>query len=131
MNSPHEEAGGFPKTMAGIGGFVLVGFGLWAMASPSAFFDSIALFEPYNAHFIQDVGAFQIGLGLTLLLAAFVTTDALVAGLVGVGTGASLHVVSHLLALDAGGTPELDIPFLSILGLLLLVAGVVRWRRIR
>jgi len=117
--------------MAAIGGLVFLAFGLWAMASPSSFFSSVALFEPYNAHFVQDLGAFQIGLALTLVLAAFVTSDALVVGLVGVGTGASLHVISHLLSLDAGGTPGLDIPSLSILGVLLLVAGAIRWRSIR
>ena len=78
MNSPHEEPGGFPKTMAAIGGMVFLVFGLWAMADASSFYNSIALFEPYNAHFIQDLGAFQVGLGLTLILAAFVTSDALV-----------------------------------------------------
>ena len=131
VNSSQEEAGGFPKTMAAIGGMFFLLFGLWAMADASSFYDSIALFEPYNAHFIQDLGAFQVGLGLTLILAAFVTSDALVVGLIGVGTGASLHVVSHLLDLDAGGNPGLDIPSLSILGVLLLVAGVIRWRRIQ
>ena len=87
--------------------------------------------KPYNAHFIQDLGAFQIGLGLTLVLAALVTSDALVAGLIGVGGGALLHVVSHLLSFNDGGNPGLDIPSLSILGVLLLIAGVMRWRQIR
>lgn len=106
-------------------------FGIWAMLAPSSFYESMALFEPYNAHFIQDLGAFQIGMGTTLLLAAFITSDALVAGLLGVGIGASTHVVSHLLSLDSGGNPAFDIPFLSLLGVLLLIAGAVRWRRIR
>ena len=131
ITTSHQEIGGFPKTMAAIGGLVFLVFGFWALVSPSSFFDSIALFKPYNPHFIQDLGAFQIGMGLTLALAAFVTSDALVVGLVGVGAGASLHVVSHLLSLDSGGNPGLDIPSLSILGILLLVAGLIRWRRIR
>ncbi len=121
----------FPKTIAAIGGFALIGFGIWAMASPAGFFDALARFEPYNAHFLQDIGAFQIGLGAMLLLAAFVTSDALTAALVGGGAGALLHVVSHLVSLDAGGNPGVDVPSLSLLGGLLVWGGVVRWRQVR
>lgn len=131
MSSPRGDAGGFPKTMAGLGGVFFLSVGIWAMLAPLSFYESIALFEPYNAHFVQDLGAFQIGMGTTLLLAAFITSDALVAGLLGVGIGASTHVVSHLLSLDSGGKPALDVPLLSVLGVLLLIAGAVRWRRIR
>lgn len=37
---------------------------------PNPFFEQLAWFEPYNQHFIQDIGAFQIGLGVVLLIAA-------------------------------------------------------------
>lgn len=120
-----------PKLIAAIGGFTFLAFGGWALADPSGFFDTVAVFEPYNAHFVRDIGAFQVGLGATLLLAAFVTSDALVATLIGVGAGAVLHVVSHVVSLDDGGAPEVDVPFLSVLGAVLLVAGAVRWARIR
>jgi hypothetical protein len=39
------------------------------MVDPRSFFTALAAFEPYNQHFIQDIGAFQIGLGAVLLLA--------------------------------------------------------------
>ena len=100
------------------------------MISPAGFYETVATFEPYNAHFIQDIGAFQVGLGATLVLAAFLTGDALLAGLLGVGLGALAHVISHLVGLDAGGAPEIDLPSLSILAVLLLVAAAVRWRRL-
>ncbi len=100
------------------------------MASPAGFYESVAAFEPYNAHFIQDIGAFQLGLGATLIVAAFLTGDALTAALLGVGVGAMAHVVSHLLSLDSGGTPVLDVPSLSLLAVLLLVGGVMRWRQL-
>ncbi len=119
----------FPAVAAAIGGFTFVGSGVWALVAPSGFYDAVALFEPYNAHFVRDIGAFQVGLGATLLLAAFLTSDALAAALVGVGSGAVLHVVSHLASVDDGGTPEFDVPALSILGALLIVAGIVRWRK--
>lgn len=120
----------FPRLIAAIGGFVFLAFGGWALVSPESFYESVATFEPYNAHFLQDIGAFQLGLGATLVLAAFLTGDALLAALVGVGLGASAHVISHLVGLDAGGTPEVDVPSLSILAILLLIAGAIRWRRL-
>jgi hypothetical protein len=49
---------------------VFLVFGAWAFADPESFFDEVATFEPYNQHLIQDVGAFQIGLGAVLLIAA-------------------------------------------------------------
>ena len=131
MATADSVSGGFPKTMAAIGGFVFLAFGMWAMAAPESFFDQVALFEPFNKHFVQDIGAFQIGLGVTLVMAAFLTSDALAVALIGTGVGAVAHVVSHLVGIDLGGTPGFDIPALSILGILLLVAGTVRWRNIR
>lgn len=126
---PPKQSDRLAGMVAAVGAFVFLTFGLWAMVAPQSFFESIALFEPYNEHFIQDIGSFQIGLGAVLAMAAFFTSDALVAGLVGVGIGALAHVISHLLGLDAGGRPALDLPSLAILGAALLIVGVVRWRR--
>ncbi len=131
VSSPSATSGRFPKIAAAGGGFVFLLLGVWALVAPASFFDSIAVFEPYNRHFVQDLGAFQIGLGATLVLAAFLTSDALVAALIGVGTGAVAHVASHLASLDSGGNPASDVPALSVLGVLLLVAGGVRWRHVR
>jgi hypothetical protein len=108
------------------GGF-LVAFGVWAMFAPVSFFDQVATFEPYNRHLIQDIGAFQIGLGLVLLLAAMLA-DSMATGLIGVGLASLAHTASHLLGLDLGGRPELDIPAFAGLGLVLLGAGWIRLR---
>lgn len=119
----------FPPAMALVGGVMFLGFGLWAMAGPESFFDAMAVFDPYNQHFVQDIGAFQIGLGAVLLLARFAgSADALAVGLVGVGIGSLAHAVSHLLGTDLGGTPAVDIPTFLIIGLLLLAGGIIRWR---
>ena len=84
------------------------------MIGPRSFFDELATFEPYNQHLIQDIGAFQIGLGAVLVLAALRDLrDPLVVGLVGVGVGMVAHVVSHAVGHDLGGTPEVDIPVFS------------------
>lgn len=115
-------------TLAGGAAFVL--FGLWALISPRSFFDSLATYEPYNPHLLHDIGAFQVGLGAVLLLAAFPERiDGLAAALLGVGVGAVLHVVAHVVDMDLGGTPATDIPSLSILAVALVAAGVSRLGR--
>lgn len=120
----------FPPVIAWIGGGSLVLLGLWAMAGPRSFFDALATFEPYNRHLIQDIGAFQIGLGAVLLLAVAdrggARLDAMSVALLGVGVGMVAHVVSHAVGTDLGGTPEVDIPVFAILGGLLLGGGLVR-----
>ena len=120
----------FPLLTATLAGGFLVAFGVWAMFAPVSFFDQVATFEPYNRHLIQDIGAFQIGLGLVLLLGAMLA-DSMATALIGVGIGSLAHTGSHLLGLDLGGRPELDIPAFGGLGLLLLVAGWVRFRSSR
>ncbi len=121
-----EARSSFPRNVALVGGVLLFALGFWAMVGPRSFFDSIAQFDPYNEHLIQDVGAFQIGLGATLLLAAVWTSDALSAALIGVGFGALAHVVSHLIGLGLGGKPEVDIPGLSLLMVLFFLGGISR-----
>lgn len=44
--------------------------GVWALAAPASFAAEIAPFAPDNAHYLHDVGAFQLGVGTSLLLAA-------------------------------------------------------------
>ena len=108
----------------------LVALGLWAMVDPRSFFEGIALFEPYNQHFLQDLGALQIGLGAVLLLAGLIPTlDALTVALVGVGIGAALHAFSHVIGIDLGGRPAIDIPVFGGLAVVLLLVGAMRWRR--
>jgi hypothetical protein len=119
----------YPRLVAGVGGTFLLLSGLWAMLSPRSFFDAVADFEPYSQHLVQDIGAFQIGLGAVLLLVLFIR-DSLAAGLLGVGIGSAAHVVSHLVGHDLGGTPALDIPLFSIFTVVLLSAALVRWRHV-
>jgi hypothetical protein len=118
----------FPRAVAALAGVAFVALGLWAMAAPRAFFATLATFEPYNQHFLQDVGAFQIGLGAVLLLAALVSADALAAGLLGVGIASALHTASHIVGINLGGNPPTDIPALALLSVILLGAG---WLRLR
>lgn len=122
-----SPASRFPLLTATLAGGFLVAFGVWAMFAPVSFFDQVATFEPYNRHLIQDIGAFQIGLGAVLLLAV-VLADSMATALVGVGIGFIAHFGSHLAGLDLGGRPELDLPAFGGIGLLLLLAGGIRLR---
>jgi hypothetical protein len=48
------------------GGVMLI-FGVWALALPASFAAMID-FPPYNEHLLHDLGAFQIGIGVSLCL---------------------------------------------------------------
>jgi hypothetical protein len=40
---------------------------VWALVDPASFADTVKF--PTNEHFVHDIGAFQLGIGLTLVLA--------------------------------------------------------------
>ncbi len=113
--------------MALAAGAAFVAFGTWAFLAPRSFFDTVATFDPYNEHFLHDIGAFQIGLGAVLLLGALID-DALAAVLWGVGAGNVVHVVSHIIDRGEGGNPARDIPFFAVVSLVLLAAAAARTR---
>src|SRR5215203_5951501 len=50
-----------------IGGLFMLVLGIWAFFAPASLADFVAF--PYNRHLLHDVGAFQIGIGTTMLLA--------------------------------------------------------------
>ena len=116
--------GRFVRVAALVVGGVTLAAGLWAFLSPSSFFDSVALFPPYNAHFLRDVGAFQVGLGATLLL-ALRWADALFVALTGVGSGAVLHAAAHVIDRDLGGRAT-DPYAVALVAVVLVVAAVLR-----
>ena len=57
--------------------------------------------------------------------------DGLTVALVGVGVGAALHTVSHIVGRDLGGAPEREIPGFAGIAVLFLAAGWFRWRQTR
>ncbi len=118
----------FPTLVAALAGTAFVALGIWAMADPRSFFEAVATFDPYNEHFLQDIGAFQIGLGAVLLLAA-ARMNGLATALLGTGVGAAMHTGSHIVGRHLGGDPQTDIPTFAILALILVTAGAIALRR--
>ncbi len=123
---PQPKPTGMEALVAGAVGAVLSALGFWALIAPRSFFDEIATFDPYNRHLIQDIGAFQIGLGLVLVLAVWARTDALTTAALGVGLGTIAHLGSHLMGFGDGGRPMLDVPSIGILGVVLVWIGARR-----
>ena len=109
-------------------GAVIAAQGLWAFLAPRSFFDAVATFDPYNAHFIRDIGSFQLGIGVAGVVGAL-RTRAVVVGLAGLATFQSVHVISHVVDRDAGGRPGVDIPAFGALAILTVVALVMAVRQ--
>lgn len=104
-------------------------FGLWALFAPRSFFETVATFEPFNAHLIHDLGAFQIGIGATLLVALLIS-DALMVVLAGSGVGAALHFITHLIDRDLGGRST-DPAMFGIVAAVVVGTACVRFIRTR
>ena len=101
--------------------------GIWPLVDSRSFFDQLATFEPYNAHFLHDIGAFQVGIGATLAAAVWKRHDAIFAALAGAGIGTAVHAGAHIADRDAGGKDS-DVFVFGILAALLLAGAV--WRLI-
>jgi PPOX class probable F420-dependent enzyme len=106
--------------------FMLVA-GVWALLWPASFAEAVQF--PDATHMVHDVGAFQIGIGVTLALAAL-WRDPLAVALAGFLVGNTLHAVNHGVDLDLGGRGS-DPWLLGALSVLTLVALVRRLRQLR
>jgi hypothetical protein len=83
-----------------ISGLFMLALGIWAFFAPASFADLVAF--PYNRHLLHDVGAFQIGIGATLLL-ALLWADSVMVVLAGYVVGTSFHLASHIIDRHIGG----------------------------
>ena len=94
----------------------MLAFGIWAFFAPVSFADFVAF--PYNRHLLHDVGAFQIGIGATVLL-ALLWADSIMVVLAGYVVGSSFHLASHIIDRHIGGHgyDPLVLGFLIIIGL--------------
>jgi Pyridoxamine 5'-phosphate oxidase len=109
--------------LAGLG--MLIG-GAWSLLAPRSFADYVDF--PYHEHFLHDLGAFQLGIGATLLL-ALIWTDALAVALAGFLVGNSLHAINHAVDRHLGGH-DTDAWALGAVSILVLTALVIRMQQL-
>ncbi len=113
------------RVLTGLCGLMMGVLGSWSLLAPASFARFID-FSPFNEHLLHDVGAFQIGIGITLLLST-VWKDPLGVALVGFVSADALHVANHALDLHLGGHRS-DPWLLGGFGLLALTALVLHLR---
>ena len=101
----------------------MLALGAWAFLAPESFVRFID-YPPYNRHLIHDAGAFQLGIGVTVLLALW-WSDALVVALTGFAVASGLHTLSHWTDRSLGGHGS-DVPSLGLLTLVALIAIYAR-----
>lgn len=118
------SVGSAQRVLVGLAALALVLSGLWAMLAPESFYASVALYPPYNRHFIHDIGAFMLGLGATLGF-ALAFGDALLVALAGNALGAVAHFASHVVDRELGGQSTDPLTF-GIFAVLLV--GLAVWR---
>ena len=103
----------------------VLGIGLLALLAPRSFAGMIN-FAPYNEHLLHDVGAFQVGIAVSLL-AALRWSDALGVALLGFVVGDAIHTANHALDRHLGGHSS-DLWLLGGLGLLATAALILQLR---
>lgn len=122
MNRSGALARTYLSAVTALVGLATVGIGTWCLIGPSSFAAAVG-FETH-LHFLHDVGAFQLGLGITLLL-ALIWADALATALAGFIVANTVHTVNHLLDLDLGGSVA-QAWVLGAVSVALVVAFVLR-----
>ena len=115
-----------PNTAAWLAlAFWIIG-GAWAFVSPSTFFESVANFPPYNAHFLRDAGAFMLGLGAAIGF-ALRWSDVLAVALGATAVAGVFHVISHVMDRAQGGSVR-DTVGLGVFAVALSVAAWAQHR---
>ncbi|WP_446218638.1 PPOX class F420-dependent oxidoreductase [Micromonospora sp. IBHARD004] len=114
------------RVVAGLLGLAAVAVGVWALGWPSSFSSAVGF--PPQEHFVHDVGAFQLGIGATLLL-ALIWADALAVALAGYLVGGVAHTVSHVVDADLGGSAT-QTWLVGLSSLLAAVALAIRCREL-
>jgi PPOX class probable F420-dependent enzyme len=108
-------------------GAVLTGAAaVWCLAAPGSFADFVDF--PRHEHFVHDLGAFQLGLAVSLLL-ALIWADGLATALGGFLVANAVHAVNHAGDLDLGGRGS-DPWLIGAMAVLVGAALVVRLRQL-
>jgi len=120
----------FPKYVVALLGLFMFVFGLWAFVAPHSFYEQIAGFGTYNVHLLHDVGAFQAGFGVALLL-ALVTNDAILVVLGGGAVGTVMHAIAHWIDRNLGAANTKKEPIELTVLAVIVVAGMLTALRAR
>lgn len=126
MNSLSALARAYLVAVTALVGIATVGFGTWCLIDPVSFAEVVQFHE--HQHFLHDAGAFQLGLGVTLLL-ALIWGDALATALAGFIVANTVHTVNHVTDLDQGGSAA-QAWALGAVSIALLVAFWLRLRQL-
>ena len=110
---------GFARAVIGIAGVVHLSASVLMLLAPYSFFMLIEHFPPYNRHYIGDLGAFQLPLGIGLLLAASEPFRYRMVVLIAAATNL-LHAINHIY--DGLMGPTTMVYWLIDVGLPLLMA---------
>lgn len=116
--------------IAVVAALFFIGPGLWAFFDAKGFYDNLATFEPYNEHFIHDIGAFQIGIGAALAAALWKRTDAVFAALAGGAIGSGFHTIAHAMDHDLGGE-DTDVFVFGVATLVMAAGALLSFREPR
>ena len=126
MNRSSALARGYLVAVTALVGVFTGGIGIWCLIEPASFARVVG-FETH-LHFLHDVGAFQLGLGVTLLL-ALIWADALATALAGFTVANTVHTVNHITDLDLGGSVT-QAWVLGAVSVALVVAFLLRLRQL-
>jgi PPOX class probable F420-dependent enzyme len=126
MNRLSALARTYLVAVTAVVGVVTAGIGIWCLIDPNSFADAVG-FEAHR-HFLHDVGAFQLGLGVILLL-ALIWADALATALAGFIVANTVHAVNHVIDLDVGGSVA-QAWILGAVSVALVLAFVLRLRQL-
>jgi hypothetical protein len=83
-----------------VGGFMLI-FGIWSLLLPRSF-GALIDFPPYNEHLLHDLGAFQIGIGVSVLV-SLMWSDSIGVALIAFIVAGTIHSINHVLDRHLGG----------------------------
>jgi PPOX class probable F420-dependent enzyme len=119
---PTDRGHRFVLAVILLAGLFMTAAGVAALLAPGWFADAAAF--PRHTHFVHDAGAFQLGIGVTLLLAV-AWRDGLALALAGFLVANTAHAVNHAVDLHLGGRSG-DPWGLAALSLLTAAALVVR-----
>ncbi len=122
VNSQAAEAA--VAILTAMSGLFMTGAGVWALGWPRNFANVTDY--AFNEHFIHDAGAFQVGIGVGLLL-ALIWRDAIATVLACFVVANSIHAVNHVVDLHSGGHDS----DAWLIGAVSVLAAAALWARVR